>query len=58
MARLKRLALTIIARTLSDKDVKRLREIFEGLDKKGEGQVRREDLVVGLEMIGAAIDMD
>lgn len=56
MSRMKRLALVVLARTLTDNDVKRLRELFVAMDTNNDGRIDNVDLHKALEKVGAAID--
>ncbi|KAG2436595.1 hypothetical protein HYH02_011532 [Chlamydomonas schloesseri] len=56
MSRMKRLALVVLARTLTDNDVKRLRELFVAMDTNNDGRIDSNDLHKALEKVGAAID--
>eukprot|EP00955_Chlamydomonas_euryale_P028855 304062-Chlamydomonas_euryale.AAC.24 len=56
MSRMKRLALVVLARTLTDNDVKRLRELFAAMDTNQDGRIDSEDLHNALAKVGAAID--
>mmetsp|Transcript_11680 Transcript_11680/g.20735 ORF Transcript_11680/g.20735 Transcript_11680/m.20735 type:complete len:520 (+) Transcript_11680:218-1777(+) len=56
MSRMKRLALVVLARTLTDNDVKRLRELFAAMDSNNDGKIDSQDLHNALEKVGAAID--
>ncbi|MEW5313687.1 MAG: hypothetical protein WDW38_005232 [Sanguina aurantia] len=56
MSRLKRLALVVLARTLTDTDVKRLRELFLAMDENLDGRINSTDLHKALEKVGAAIE--
>jgi len=56
MSRMKRLALVVLARTLTDNDVKRLRELFAAMDTNNDGKIDSQDLHNALEKVGAAID--
>jgi len=56
MSRMKRLALVVLARTLTDNDVKRLRELFAAMDTNHDGKIDSQDLHNALEKVGAAID--
>eukprot|EP00878_Enallax_costatus_P003721 GHUV01003937.1.p1 GENE.GHUV01003937.1~~GHUV01003937.1.p1 ORF type:complete len:229 (+),score=98.19 GHUV01003937.1:2696-3382(+) len=58
MNHMKRLALVVLARTLTDKDVNRLRELFMAMDKDDDGRINAQDLHVALAQVGAAIDED
>ncbi|GFH32405.1 uncharacterized protein HaLaN_31617, partial [Haematococcus lacustris] len=55
MSRMKRLALVVLARTLTDNDVKRLRELFAAMDTNNDGRIDSQDLHNALEKVGAAI---
>ncbi|KAF5836831.1 kinase-like domain-containing protein [Dunaliella salina] len=56
MSKMKRLALVVLARTLTDNDVKRLRELFAAMDTNNDGRIDSQDLHNALEKVGAAID--
>eukprot|EP00798_Chlamydomonas_sp_ICE-L_P018948 gene18948-25518_t len=56
MSRMKRLALVVLARTLTDHDVKRLRELFSAMDTNCDGCIDSADLHNALAKVGAAID--
>lgn len=56
MSRMKRLALVVLARTLTDNDVKRLRELFAAMDTNQDGRIDSDDLHNALAKVGAAID--
>jgi len=56
MSRMKRLALVVLARTLTDNDVKRLRELFAAMDTNQDGRIDSEDLHNALAKVGAAIE--
>jgi len=56
MSRMKRLALVVLARTLTDNDVKRLRELFIAMDTNSDGRIDSTDLHKALEKVGAAIE--
>lgn len=56
MSRMKRLALVVLARTLTDNDVKRLRELFVAMDTNNDGRIDSVDLHKALEKVGAAIE--
>lgn len=56
MSRMKRLALVVLARTLTDNDVKRLRELFAAMDTNQDGRIDSGDLHNALAKVGAAID--
>lgn len=56
MNRMKRLALVVLARTLTDNDVKRLRELFSAMDTNADGRIDSHDLHNALAKVGAAID--
>lgn len=56
MSRMKRLALVVLARTLTDNDVKRLRELFAAMDTNQDGRIDSNDLHNALAKVGAAID--
>lgn len=58
MNHMKRLALVVLARTLTDKDVNRLRELFMAMDKDDDGRIDAHDLHQALAQVGAAIDED
>lgn len=56
MSRMKRLALVVLARTLTDNDVKRLRELFAAMDADQDGKIDSNDLHNALAKVGAAIE--
>eukprot|EP00798_Chlamydomonas_sp_ICE-L_P021962 gene21962-29013_t len=56
MSRMKRLALMVLARTLTDNDVKRLRELFAAMDTNADGRIDSNDLHNALAKVGAAIE--
>lgn len=56
MSRMKRLALVVLARTLTDNDVKRLRELFAAMDADQDGRIDSNDLHNALAKVGAAIE--
>jgi calcium-dependent protein kinase len=51
MSRMKRLALVVLARTLTDNDVKRLRELFAAMDTNNDGRIDSQDLHNALEKV-------
>lgn len=52
MARMKRLALVVLARSLTDRDVTRLRNLFSSMDEDGDGRITPEQLQSALEQVG------
>ena len=56
MSRMKRLALVVLARTLTDRDVMRLRELFLRMDHNKDGRVSADQLHNALASVGAAIE--
>lgn len=55
MAKLKRIAIRVIAENLSEEEIAGLREMFKMMDADGSGQITLEELKTGLERVGASL---
>ncbi|KDP36070.1 hypothetical protein JCGZ_08714 [Jatropha curcas] len=55
MAKLKRIAIRIIAESLSEEEIAGLREMFKMIDADNSGQITLEELKIGLEKVGASL---
>ncbi|KAK6942497.1 EF-hand domain, partial [Dillenia turbinata] len=53
MNKLKKIAIRVIADSLSEEEIAGLREMFKMIDTDGSGQITLEELKVGLERVGA-----
>ncbi|KAJ8900050.1 hypothetical protein K2173_024165 [Erythroxylum novogranatense] len=53
MNKLKKMALRVIAESLSEEEIAGLREMFKAIDTDGSGQITFEELKVGLKRFGA-----
>ncbi|TXG58104.1 hypothetical protein EZV62_015933 [Acer yangbiense] len=56
MNKLKKIALRVIALSLSDEEIAGLKEMFKMIDTDGSGQITFEELKVGLKKFGANLD--
>lgn len=56
LSHMKRLALVLMARTLTDRDVARLRSLFMSMDKDDDGRISAGDLHRAIEQVGGFMD--
>ncbi|KAF4711982.1 hypothetical protein FOZ63_023340, partial [Perkinsus olseni] len=50
--KLKRMALTVIARQIPEDSIEELRQMFNALDKNGDGTLTVEEISKGFELVG------
>ncbi|EEF38311.1 calcium-dependent protein kinase 20 [Ricinus communis] len=55
MNKLKRIAIRVIAETLSEEEIAGLKEMFKMIDTDGSGQISLDELKTGLERVGAIL---